>query len=405
MESRAGAGIPRRAQRRRDRRHAPAGARRGVLPSGPAHRAHRRRRFRPRIFRHLARRTHARTGAARAPARPDMNAIAAIQTRQVLAYGVLGFPLAFAALPLYVHVPKLYADSVGLPLALVGAVLLLTRFADALIDPLLGQWSDRMGNRRRLIALALPLLALGLVALLAPPANGGAVWLVLTLAVTFLGFSLATINYHAWGAELGATPQERVRVTAAREMFALGGVVVAAALPSVLADDVPTAMQHLGWVFVPLLAIAALAALAGTPATPDPTLAAGRPGLLTAVFADRRFRRLLIVLAVGGIASAIPATLVLFFIADVLRLAEWQGLFLVIYFVCGGIALPGWVALARRHGKILAWAASMVLAIASFVWAFLLDAGDGVAFGLICAASGAALGAELALPPALLADR
>ena len=72
-----------------------------------------------------------------------------------------------------------------------------------------------------------------------------------------------------------------------------------------------------------------------------PIILALRPGLLTAVFADRRFRRLLIVLAVGGIASAIPATLVLFFIADVLRLAEWQGLFLVIYFVCGGIAPCG----------------------------------------------------------------
>ncbi len=331
--------------------------------------------------------------------------MATIRTRQVLAYGVLGFPLAFAALPLYVHVPRLYAESVGLPLALVGALLLVTRFADALIDPLLGQWSDRLGNRRRLIAVALPLLALGLAALLAPPKSGGAAWLVLTLALTFLGFSLATINYHAWGAELGATPQERVRVTAAREMFALGGVVVAAALPSVLANDVPTAMQHLGWVFVPLLAIAALATLAGAPATHDAAPAAGPPALLGAVFRDRRFRRLLIVLAVGGIASAIPATLVLFFIADVLRLAEWQGLFLVIYFVCGGIALPGWVALARRYGKVAAWAASMMLAIASFVWAFLLDAGDGVAFGLICAASGAALGAELALPPALLADR
>ena len=334
-----------------------------------------------------------------------MNSPQAIQARQILAYGALGFPLAFAALPLYVHVPRLYADSVGLPLALVGALLLVTRFADALIDPLLGQWSDRLGNRRRLIALALPLLALGLAALLAPPETGGAAWLVLTLALTFLGFSLATINYHAWGAELGATPQERVRVTAAREMFALGGVVVAAALPSVLASDVATAMQHLGWVFIPLLAIAAFAALAGAPAAQDAAPAAGPPALLTAVFRDRRFRRLLIVLAVGGIASAIPATLVLFFIADVLRLAEWQGLFLVVYFVCGGIALPGWVGLARRYGKVAAWAASMVLAIASFVWAFLLDAGDGIAFGLICGASGAALGAELALPPALLADR
>jgi Na+/melibiose symporter-like transporter len=335
---------------------------------------------------------------------------ASLPTRQTLAYGALGFPLAFAALPLYVHVPQLYADSVGLPLALVGAVLLLTRFADALIDPLLGQWSDRLGNRRRLIAIALPLLGLGLAALLAPPANGGVggtsslAWLVLTLALTFIGFSLATINYHAWGAEIGENPHERVRVTAAREIFALGGVVVAAALPSLLASDAATALRYLGWLFVPILAVAALATFAGAPpaAVPAGDKASRLP--LSAVFDDPRFGRLLLVLAAGGIASAIPATLVLFFIADVLRLQEWQGLFLVIYFVCGGLALPGWVALARRHGKVRAWMASMVLAIGSFVWAFLLDAGDGIAFALICAASGAALGAELALPPALLAD-
>jgi GPH family glycoside/pentoside/hexuronide:cation symporter len=333
-----------------------------------------------------------------------MMSAGALPTRQMLAYGALGFPLAFAALPLYVHVPRLYADSVGLPLALVGAVLLLTRFADALIDPLLGQWSDRLGNRRQLIAFALPLLGLGLVALLAPPANGGTAWLVLTLVLTFIGFSLATINYHAWGAEIGETPQERVRITAAREIFALGGVVVAAALPSLLANDVATAMQHLGWVFIPILALAALATLAGAPPAAAPPHDAPPALPLAAVFDDPRFRRLLIVLAAGGIASAMPATLVLFFIADVLKLQEWQGLFLVIYFVCGGLALPGWVALARRHGKVHAWLASMVLAIASFVWAFLLDAGDGLAFALICAASGAALGAELALPPALLAD-
>jgi len=328
-----------------------------------------------------------------------------LPTRQMLAYGALGFPLAFAALPLYVHVPRLYADSVGLPLVLVGAVLLLTRFADALIDPLLGQWSDRLGDRRRLIALALPLLGLGLAALLAPPANGGGLaWLVVTLGLTFIGFSLATINYHAWGAEIGETPQERVRVTAAREMFALGGVVVAAALPALLASDAATALQYLGWIFIPILAVAALATLAGAPPAAAPARHAPPPLPLSAVFDDLRFRRLLIVLAAGGIASAIPATLVLFFIADVLKLQEWQGLFLVIYFVCGGLALPGWVALARRPGKVRAWLARLVLAIASFVWAFLLDAGDGVAFALICAASGAALGAELALPPALLAD-
>jgi hypothetical protein len=52
-----------------------------------------------------------------------------------LRYGLLGLPLAFAALPIYVHVPKLYADQAGLSLALVGRILLLTRVVDALSDP------------------------------------------------------------------------------------------------------------------------------------------------------------------------------------------------------------------------------------------------------------------------------
>jgi GPH family glycoside/pentoside/hexuronide:cation symporter len=326
----------------------------------------------------------------------------------MLAYGVLGFPLAFAALPLYVHVPNLYADSVGLPLALVGAVLLLTRFADALIDPLLGQWSDRLGNRRRLILIALPLLGLGLAALLAPPADGevgGIAWLVLSLSADLHRLQSGHHQLSRLGrrdrrnpAGSGTALPRRARCS--RWAAWWWPPRCRRCWPS----DVATAMQHLGWLFIPILALAALATFAGAPPAAAPARDA-TPGLpLSAVFADLRFRRLLLVLATGGIASAIPATLVLFFIADVLRLQEWQGLFLVIYFVCGGLALPGWVALARRHGKLRAWMASMVLAIASFVWAFLLDAGDGLAFALICAASGAALGAELALPPALLAD-
>ena len=87
----------------------------------------------------------------------------------VLRYGLLGLPLAFAALPIYVHVPKLYAEQAGLSLALVGTILLLTRIVDALSDPLIGWVSDRFLSRRGLVALALPLLAVGLGGLLAPP--------------------------------------------------------------------------------------------------------------------------------------------------------------------------------------------------------------------------------------------
>ena len=45
-------------------------------------------------------------------------------SRVLAAYGLMGLPLAFVALPIYVHLPKLYADF-GLSLASIGAVLAL----------------------------------------------------------------------------------------------------------------------------------------------------------------------------------------------------------------------------------------------------------------------------------------
>ena len=44
--------------------------------------------------------------------------------RQGLAYGLLGLPLAFVALPLYVILPNYYAREFGVPLATLGAILL-----------------------------------------------------------------------------------------------------------------------------------------------------------------------------------------------------------------------------------------------------------------------------------------
>jgi Na+/melibiose symporter-like transporter len=194
-------------------------------------------------------------------------------------------------------------------------------------------------------------------------------------------------------------------VTSTREAFSLGGVVLAASLPVMLASDTAAALQLLAWLFVPLLGIAAIITLRGAPSVATLPVGAATSYPWQILSYDQGFRRLLTVLAVGGVASAIPATLVLFFIADVLQLESWQGGFLAIYFISGGLALPLWVSLARHIGKVRTWIASMLLAIVSFVWAFLLATGDGIAFAIICAASGAALGAELALPPALLADR
>ena len=60
-----------------------------------------------------------------------------MRASQGLAYGLLGLPLAFVALPLYVLLPNHYAREFGMPLATLGSVLLAARLFDSVSDPLL----------------------------------------------------------------------------------------------------------------------------------------------------------------------------------------------------------------------------------------------------------------------------
>lgn len=323
---------------------------------------------------------------------------------RVLAYGLLGLPLAFAALPIYVHVPRYYAEVAGLPLAMLGAILLGARLLDAGIDPWLGWLADRV-SRRRMLALALLPFALGFVALLNPPAEYSGLWLLGSLALTYLGFSAATIAYQAWGADIGVDSALRTRLTAAREGFGLVGVVLAAALPAVIAADLSQGIERLSWILPPLLLVAAATTFSRVVAGP-PVIIEPAPLLpsLRRVFADSAFRRLLLVFVANGIAAALPATLFLFFVADILQLEKASGPLLALYFVAGAASLPLWVRLSVRHGRVLAWLAAIGLSIVAFAGASLLGSGDLWPFAAICVASGLALGADLTLPAAIAAD-
>jgi GPH family glycoside/pentoside/hexuronide:cation symporter len=323
---------------------------------------------------------------------------------RILSYGLLGLPLAFAALPIYVHVPRYYAETTGMELALLGAILLATRLLDAGIDPWLGWLADRM-PRRSMLAVALIPFALGFVALLNPPGEYAAAWLVGSLALTYVGFSAATVAYQAWGADVGDSSILRTRLTAAREGFGLLGVVLAAALPTLLASELSEGIARLSWILPPLLLLAAAVTFSrvgvGYPLPPSrqPLFPSMRQ-----VFADIAFRRLLTVFIANGIAAALPATLFLFFVADVLQLEKASGPLLALYFIAGAASLPLWVKVSARFGRVFAWLAAMVLSILAFAGASLLGSGDLWLFATICIASGLALGADLALPAAIAAD-
>lgn len=328
--------------------------------------------------------------------------------RHGLRYGLLGWPLAFVALPLYVVLPNHYARSYAVPLAALGAVLLAARLMDALLDPLIGRWCDRLFARSARAVLgaaaaAAVVLALGLWALLFPPAALQQAlvplltWAGLWMAVTYTAYSVASVAHQTWGARLGGDEVQRSRITAWREGLALVGVLTAAVLPGTLG---------LGATVVAFALLLALGWWAWTGALHPPRHDPNEPNLAAALASplrQPRFLKLLAVYVINGTASAVPATLVLFFVQDRLQAPPaMEPAFLATYFLCAALSLPLWVRVVNRLGLARTWLVGMLLAVATFVWAATLGTGDVWPFVLVCALSGMALGTDLALPAALL---
>ena len=352
--------------------------------------------------------------AAAPVSEPAARFIGAGAWRHGLGYGLLGLPLAFVALPLYVILPNHYAREFAAPLAALGAVLLGARLIDAVLDPIIGRWCDRLFARSigavlSAAAVSAVVLALGLWGLLFPPAAVQAAgmaallsWAGAVMAVTYTAYSVVSVAHQAWGARLGGNEAQRSRVVAWREALALVGVLVAAVLPGTLGLGVTVST------FAVLLTLGWWAwSRSVRPVNNHP---AGKPGAsanaLPSLSPLRQpaFQKLLAVFVLNGTASAIPATLVLFFVQDRLQATPAQEpAFLAIYFLFAALSIPLWVRAVSRFGLARTWLAGMALAVAVFVWAATLGTGDIVPFLIVCALSGIAVGTDLALPGAMLA--
>ncbi len=341
--------------------------------------------------------------AGNGPARSTPPAEAVIGARGGLAYGALGLPLAFVALPLYVVLPNHYASAFGVPLAALGALLLGARLFDAVADPLIGRWADRWfaHSLRRVLVVAVfaaLVAALGFHALFFPAVRGNAAllaWCGAFLAVTYLAYSVLSVVHQSWGARLGGDATQRTRVVAWREGLALFGVLAASVLPSVAGLGATSA----------LFALTLAVGLVWLVDAPQPRRESGQELSQPTIspWASAGFRRLIAIFVVNGIASAVPATLVLFFIRDKLALGAYEPLLLFSYFAAGALSMPLWVRAVPRFGLARLWLAGMLLAVVAFVWAATLSSGSLVGYLAVCMASGLALGADLALPSAMLA--
>ncbi|PUA30212.1 MAG: sugar transporter [Cellvibrio sp. 79] len=332
----------------------------------------------------------------------------AITGKSLLQYGFIALPVAFAGFPLYVLAPDFFATQHGLSLTLLGTLLLFIRVFDAIQDPLIGWLTDKLQDHfLPVLAVAGTVLCLSIFGLFNGHFFSPAIWFSLCMIFAVSAYSVLIIVLGAQATLWTSDTNAQTKIAGAREAFGIIGLVTAVSVPTLLSQWINTNEVYLwyaGILFLLMLTGIACFSRLTLPSTP---IAKNKRQLspLAAIRAlPTESWRLFIVYGVSMLASSTPAILVVFYVRDLIGAEQLTGLFLLLYFLCGAAAMPLWKKISVRHGKYKTWCFANILAVAGFICAFFLNAGDVWPYAAVCVVSGFALGADLTLPPSILAD-
>jgi glycoside/pentoside/hexuronide:cation symporter, GPH family len=365
--------------------------------------------------------------------------------KTIWAHGAVGLPLAVIGYPLSIWIPAHYSGGLGISLATVGTILMLARLTDVVTDPLVGELSDRFrsrfGRRKPWLIAGTPLMMLGVYNLFMPPVGVGIFYFLIWLSIFFLGATMIALPHRAWGAELSPDYHQRSRVTAAREVYVLLGLMLAAAVPMVVelradggagvsevfstlwsdaigafsgdfrekavvdrATLTGPVLAGLAWtvMLVLPLCVAIAVILVKEPAA----IIEKRPSLkegLRLVLKNGPMLRVLLIVLLVHFGESFRNAVSLFFIRDIVGVPT-IGAAYFFYFIAGLGAIPFWLWLGRTIGKHRAFMCTLITVATVSGANLLLDYGDYLPFFLLFIIKGFCFGGLQFLPFAMLAD-
>lgn len=338
-----------------------------------------------------------------------------IDVRTLVAYGSFGFPIAILGYPMTLFLHPYYAGELGLGLAAISTVLLISRMTDFVTDPLMGWISDhtrtKYGRRRPFIAIGLPVMMLGIYKLFMPEPPVDIWYMLIWNTVVYLGWTIMVLPYGAWGAELSDNYMDRARITAARQVWTIAGLFGASVVIWFFQEilETPGSGDVLAGIGMTLLVVFPVVVAVLLWLVPEREIDVAPKQQkwwreLTSMMKIGPFRRMLYVALAIVIGEASRHAVVVFFMDDVLQAGDRIGRTFIFYYMMGVAAIPLWQYLAKKVGKhrslaiAMTWSGLMVLATA------FLGAGDYNTFLIFYVLKGASFGAFAYLPLAIIAD-
>ena len=335
------------------------------------------------------------------------------KTSNIFYLTFLALPLAFVGIPIYLNIADFYAKKFGLNLVLIGSLLAFVRILDALQDPFIGYFSDYLCGkkiaRQQIISFSSLALAAFFYLVFNPPqsidSTIAAIWFTGSLAMTYLCFNFAVINFEAAIAISAKDDQERVTLNSLKEFLGLIGMIFAFIIPGILSEFFDSKQQNyffLSLVFISLILLSNLLFLGIKEESQQVERKFYKPKFKE-ILGDKKFIFFLLIFFLNSVAVSLPAANMSFYVSDVLQSAQNIPWFLTTYFISACLFIPLWRMLFNKIGIIRSWMFSIAGAVTTFAFAYFLNSKNSQYFYLICLLSGIFLGADLIAAPSLMA--
>jgi Na+/melibiose symporter-like transporter len=288
-----------------------------------------------------------------------------VRTKFLYGLGELGINLKNETVNRYLLF--FYADTLHASPTAIGVMMMLSKMWDAIADPAVGYLSDttrsRWGRRRPYVLLGAIPMGVCFYFLFAPPAQftGGALlaYVLLVSIALYTFFTIFTVPYLAWGAELARSYHERTAIVQIRALCGLVGGIVGATLPLLLVRAAGGDARG-GFASMALI-LGAVVAIAGM----VPGLVVrdnNREGLplasfrhflggLAKTFANRDFRVIFLTFCLMTISAAMGNALQLVVVKYRLDMEAEFPLLALGFGLSFALSFPFWLGLSRKLGK------------------------------------------------------
>jgi Na+/melibiose symporter-like transporter len=338
-----------------------------------------------------------------------------INNKVLASYSVVALPIGAMGMPIAIYLPPLYSGSLGLSLATVGLIFTLARVWDLVTDPIMGIVIDRYGSRwgqyKHWIALAIPMVMLAVYKVFIPnPGDVTAFYLGVWMLVLYLGFTMLNIAHNSWGTFLANDYDERSKLFGWREIFIIIGMIFVLAIPATMdffgESSTPAKVAGMGLFCLILFPITVVATLVVVPdKVTERKEAPGWRDFLGILRSNPLLWRLLTADFTTSFAISATAALYIFVATYAFDLQGQASMALLLYFVAGFLAMPAWLKLTYRVGKVgaikLAMGYTMALQSGLF---FVAEPGNVGLFWSYTFLAGLAFGATPTLLHSLMAD-